>query len=196
MLTLIATLLGTVVGALATLGAAVASGRFQREGAQIAARAQLQSDRRQPRNDAYVVVLDRATRLRDRVGTDLYEDTTVEEERALEETVKNMGWTELSLLGPSSVIAAASLVRSNCLEIIDQMRRTRVLSQRFLATDEEDTVAYEAAEREYSASVDQIYEVGRRLSENLTIFAVNASAALNNDGTRERRRRWRWRRPQ
>lgn len=192
MLTLIATLLGTVVGALATLGAAIASGRFQREGAHIAARAQYQNERRKPRHDVYKVVLETAMKVRDRINQSGYEDTTAAEESALSEAIANVEWVELSLLGPEPVIAAGADLRDLCLRTCDQMWRVRVLGQRHIRANEEDG-DIETAEREYSASVDYIYELGTLLAASINEFSVHASAALNDDGTEEPRRRWRWR---
>ncbi|WP_159104204.1 hypothetical protein [Streptomyces sp. CdTB01] len=192
MLTLIATLLGTVAGALATLGAAIASGRFQRESAQIAARAQLHSDRRQPRHDAYKSVLETATKVSDRVDQDSYDDTTAEEENALKEAIASVDWVGLSLLGPEPIIATGAELRGLCLRVTSCMWRTRVLGQRHIRAHEEDG-DIDTAERAYSAAVDEIYELGRLLAESIKAFSVSASAVLNDDGTEEPRQRWRWR---
>ncbi|WP_406740157.1 hypothetical protein [Streptomyces atratus] len=182
----LATLLGTLAGAIATIGAATATGWAQREGARIAARANHRTERRQPRHDAYAAVLKAAMAIRERVDLESYEDTSPEEEERLMEGISN-GWLELSLLGPPSAVISASGLRTTAHDIVVLMRKARVLGQRFLESDEDDEVAFEAAERAYSTTVDTIANSAIRLQETITKFALAASAALDEDGTESRR---------
>ncbi|MDT3724263.1 hypothetical protein ROS62_04925 [Streptomyces sp. DSM 41972] len=100
----VAALLGTLLGALATIGAAVVSGWAQREGARISARAQHVKDRHEPRREAYKAFIEVTTNLKERFALlERYERASVDERESFRKDV-NDRWVDLSLLGPVSVI--------------------------------------------------------------------------------------------
>jgi hypothetical protein len=59
----IAAVLGALAGSLATIGAALATGWAQREGARITARSQHRRERREPREEIYKEFISRAARM-------------------------------------------------------------------------------------------------------------------------------------
>ncbi|MGW3688720.1 hypothetical protein [Streptomyces sp. NPDC005125] len=186
MIVVLATLLGTLAGAVATIGAAMATGWAQREGAQIAARSDHRKERREPRLLAYKAFIQSATELKDRVGVDGYEDTAPSEEESLQKAV-NERWIDLSLLGPVSVTTAGSSVRDLSLRVIQQMARTRRYGRAFTRGHHEDEDSVDAAGEEYSREVDATYALALDLARAVDAFALVASAALDEDGTESRR---------
>ncbi|MFC8173084.1 hypothetical protein [Streptomyces sp. NPDC057325] len=179
----VAALLGTLLGSLATIGAAVVSGRSQREGARIAARAQYIKDLHAPRSAGYKSFMKMATDLKIRVlDNDGYEESTRQEVRDLRNNVFDQ-WESLSLLGPTEVTVSGSKVRDSALDLLSQMDATRNMTfmhslNRGASEDEE-----EAAREAYENSLRALDELAFSLIERVDEFATVASAALNDDGT-------------
>ncbi|MFI9252470.1 hypothetical protein [Streptomyces sp. NPDC053069] len=131
------------------------------------------------------------TDLKERVLVDSYENTRSEETVNLRKEV-NSRWVDLSLHGPDFVIVGASRVRDAALEVVSHMAVARVYADHLIGLDEEDE---RFAEAQYNAgrSVDLLQVAARTLARDVDEFALTASAALNDDGTRRasplRRRR-------
>jgi hypothetical protein len=183
----LAAVLGALAGSVGTVAAAVA----QRETVRITARAQQRNERRQPRHDAYKAFAMAVTEVRKRVSFNEYTDTTEREEEEFRDKLYER-WIDLSLMGPESVINAGAMLRDEALKVVFLMGETRHLGRRFLAVDENDEEAHEAASDTYSASIDLLWEIARDLTDIISEFSLVSQAALDDDGTRRpkiRRRR-------
>ncbi|MCZ4117829.1 hypothetical protein [Streptomyces sp. H39-S7] len=180
MVAVAAALLGTLLGSLATIGAAIVSGWAQREGARISARSQYIKDRHQPRSDTYKSFMKMAVDLTDRVvENDGYEDTTADEERTIRKKISEH-WIDLSLIGPNSVIAAGSEVRDRCFSVVRQMTRTREFGYEVADSDQQDEGEPIAV---YENAMGILDELAYALFDEVKQFAEVASAALDDDGT-------------
>ncbi|MGW7277035.1 hypothetical protein ACWGIV_01735 [Streptomyces sp. NPDC054844] len=179
----VAALLGTLLGALATIGAAVVTGWAQREGARISARSQHVKDRHEPRRSEYRAFMKVATDLNERIlTTDGYRDTTREEELALRRHVYER-WIEVSLLGPDSVIEAGARLRDSVLGTLAAMAESRSLVEDLNRGNHEDDDAEASALNAYEESLHSLDALAHLLIEEVAVFAEAARAALDDDGT-------------
>jgi hypothetical protein len=187
MVAVIAALLGTLLGSLATIGAAVVSGWAQREGARISAKSQYVQNRHQPRRESYRAFIEVATDLKE-YFTPLrnYERPNLSEQESLRKEI-NARWVDLSLLGPADVITGASHVRDIALDLVRQIGVAGYEEFVFLRVDEDDEDRHEAAQYRYEAVLDELMATVRLLSDAIDEFALVASAALDDDGTEDRK---------
>ncbi|MFZ4203360.1 hypothetical protein ACOZE4_00580 [Streptomyces griseoincarnatus] len=182
----VAALLGTLLGSLATIGAAVVAGWAQREGARIAARSQYVKDRHEPRRAEYKAFMKVATELSERILTaEGYRDSTLDEEMALRRNVHER-WIDLSLAGPDSVIKAGARLRDCVFHVLAQMAASRRLVSDLHSVNDEDEEAEEQALGVYEESLHALDSLADLLIEEVGKFAEAASAALDDDGTAPR----------
>ncbi|MER5749203.1 hypothetical protein [Streptomyces sp. NPDC002088] len=178
----LATLLGTLAGAAATIGAALATGWAQREGVRIAARSEFRKDRRQPRHETYKAFMEIATELRDLALMTAHESLTREQEVSLRGRI-NEYWLEMSLLGPEAVIRSGAELRDQALGMTGQIAMLRSRSRHLSTTPEDDTEAFTTATRAFEISSSDFLRMGMVIGELLDAFAIDAFAALEDDGT-------------
>ncbi|MFC8005560.1 hypothetical protein ACFUCH_13515 [Streptomyces olivaceus] len=182
----IAALLGTFLGSLATIGAAVVSGWAQREGARISARAQYVKDRHEPRREAYKSFIEVATNLKERFARlSNYERASIGERDSFRKEI-NARWVELSLLGPADVITVASDVRDIALDVVHQMGVAAHEEFVYLRVDEDDEDRHEAAQHHFEGVMTDLLSAANELAAAIDDFAMIASAALDDDGTARR----------
>ncbi|WP_159038759.1 hypothetical protein [Streptomyces sp. NRRL B-1140] len=186
MVAVVAALLGTLLGSLATIGAAFVSGLAQREGARISARSQYVKDRHEPRREAYKAFIEVATDLKERFAIlERYERVSVDEREEIRKSV-NSRWVDLSLLGPATVITGASEVRDIALEVVHQLGVAAHEEFVFLGVDEDDEDRHEAAQYHFEGVMATLLSTVNLLSDSIDEFALIASAALDDDGTAPR----------
>ncbi|MFF7644373.1 hypothetical protein [Streptomyces canus] len=129
------------------------------------------------------------TELKDRVLVDSYENTRPVEEDAFRKEI-NERWIELSLFGPPSVSAADGiLVREHARLVVDAMATARERESDLLGLPEDYTPeVLQDAEDAAGQAVDHVQAAARLLARAIDAFALTASDALNDDGTRRRRK--------
>ncbi|MEU6577120.1 hypothetical protein [Streptomyces sp. NPDC046805] len=184
MVAVIAALVGTLLGSLTTIGAAIVSGWAQREGVRISTRAEHLKEKHQPRRQAYRAFIEVTTDLKERFRSLPHYDHPPRSERESLRREINARWVDLSLLGPASVIAGASHVRNIALDIVRQIEITAHEEFVFLRVDEDDEQRHEAAQYRYEGFMGELLDTVRLLGNAVDEFALIASAALDDDGTK------------
>lgn len=178
-----AAVLGALAGSVATIGAALATGWAQREGARIVARSEHRRQRREPRNGAYKSFITAASQMSDQVGifTVSYEAFPYDridvlfaarcEEAA--DRVKST-WVDVALAGPKEVTEIASRIDrlSNALVV-----RIAGLNQ---LLNPETRALTDAA---YDGLKDVIAAEAEELEGNLDRLVLLAQSALDDDGS-------------
>jgi hypothetical protein len=178
----LAAVLGAGAGALATTGAALATGWASREQAKIGARAEHRRQRREPRQGLYKQFIDAASTAEWYMAMlplliamakqeDPLEEPTATEHaqrcRALADDVKK-AWLDVVLAGPAEVAQTASGIEECC-------RKLAICADAF-------------AEGQVSSSLEHdCRELMKRLSDQLPLFITQAREALDDDGTAKRR---------
>jgi len=179
----LAAVLGALAGSVATIGAALATGWAQREGARIAARAEHRRERRGPRESIYKEFVATATRLRvwssifsidpDVVPDDLGEEDAKEIFRIIVEIESKS--TDAALAGPKKVAQAARRVARLSFEMASMVTAL----PRFLTGNAE-------RDRETRRRVRlQVNELAKQFEKSVDDFVLSAQAALDDDGSRE-----------
>ncbi|MFI1834024.1 hypothetical protein [Streptomyces olivaceoviridis] len=181
----LAAVLGAAAGAVGGVVGSIVTGRVQRDGVLVAVRAEHLKERRQPRHDAYRAFIQTILNLKERIDFDSYENTHWREEEALKKEI-NTRWIDLSLYGPDSVIAGASRVRDIALNVVHEMGVSREAAYQLMRMDEEDG-RFDDAQDTAGLAVDGVYSAARVLADAVDEFALTASAALNDDGTKRPR---------
>ncbi|GHJ27131.1 hypothetical protein TPA0910_15640 [Streptomyces hygroscopicus subsp. sporocinereus] len=106
----LAAVLGALAGSTATLGTAICTRWYQRQTARLAARAEHQRQRREPRHDIYRDFISYASNLRDQLDT--FKDFDLSPDSVTDETVQRCNdtfkalqgkWIEVGLVGPEGV---------------------------------------------------------------------------------------------
>jgi hypothetical protein len=178
----LAAVLGAGVGALATTGAALATGWASREQSKIGARAEHRRQRREPRKGLYKQFIDAASTAEWYMAMpplliamanqeDPLEEPTATEHaqrcRALADDVKK-AWLDVVLAGPAEVAQTASEIEECC-------RKLAICADAF-------------AEGQASSSLEHdCRELMKRFSDQLPLFITQAREALDDDGTAKRR---------
>ncbi|MET8403476.1 hypothetical protein [Streptomyces sp900116325] len=177
-----AAVLGALAGSVATIGAALATGWAQREGARITARSEHRKERREPRYGVYKDFIAEASRMNDRVGlfTVTYDSFPFEridvlfasrcEEAA--DAVKEK-WIEVALAGPKEIAETASR-----LERLSNALIFRVLGLRQYVSGER--VTDEEGMRRIRERIGREAEEFEQLLDKLIFLA---QAALDDDGS-------------
>jgi hypothetical protein len=179
----LAAALGALAGSVATIGAALATGWAQREGARITARSEHRLQRREPRNASYKAFITAVSHMRDLttifvVSYDQFPFERVGEEFAqrcsqVADQVRE-AWVDVALSGPKNVTEVASSLErlSNALAF-----RTEGLV-RLLSTQERvlSSSAYEGVK-------DVIAEEAQKFDDAVENFILLAQTALDDDGS-------------
>ncbi|WP_128380239.1 hypothetical protein [Streptomyces cavernae] len=115
----LAAVLGAVAGALATTGAALATGWAMREQAKITARAEHRRQRREPRSDIYKRFIDAARDMEHHTRPGSLIDQPEDDPEVMDHYAVRLGetayqvreaWIEVALAGPSAVEKIASQI--------------------------------------------------------------------------------------
>ncbi|MEU9625307.1 hypothetical protein AB0D89_00580 [Streptomyces luteogriseus] len=177
-----AAVLGALAGSVATIGAALATGWAQREGARITARSEHRKERREPRYGAYKHFIAEASRMNDRVGifTVAYDPFPFERidelfaERCEEaaDAVKEK-WVEVALAGPKDIAETASRLE----------RLSNALTFRVLGLHQYVSGERSAGEEALLGIKDRIEEEAKEFEQTLDKFIFLAQAALDDDGS-------------
>ncbi|MFD8955698.1 hypothetical protein ACFV0W_01890 [Streptomyces anulatus] len=180
----LAAVCGALAGSVATIGAALATGWSQREGARIAARSAYAKEQRQPRHDAYRSLMQNATEVADTSieGVDNETMLLVSEKLATVEEA----WLEISLLGPPAVLRRASQVRRECSQLshkVSSAAATGALPGADIETTDPNTPY-----AHYVAKLEEIDQLAMELAITIDVFAEVAQAAIENDGSERLRR--------
>lgn len=177
----LAAVLGAGAGALATTGAALATGWASREQAKITARAEHRRQRREPRREIYKQFIDAASTAEwymtmlplliatANVGEPLEEPSAADHAqhcRTLADDVRK-AWLDVVLAGPAEVAQAASEIEECC-------RKLSISANSF-------------AEGDASSSLERdCRELTKRFSSQLPRFIDQAREALDDDGSGKR----------
>ncbi|MER7836191.1 hypothetical protein ABTY98_09805 [Streptomyces sp. NPDC096040] len=186
----LAAVLGAVAGSVGGIAGSIVTGRVQRDGVLMSVRAEHLKERRQPRHDAYKVFLRSMTDLKDRVLVESYQSTSPQEEVAFRKEI-NERWIELSLYGPPVVSATDGvLVRERARAVVDAMAAARQREYELLNLPDDYTPEIlQEAEDVAGRAVDYVQSSARTLAKAIDDFALAASDALNDDGTKRLRQR-------
>ncbi|MFE4514421.1 hypothetical protein ACFRMQ_09560 [Kitasatospora sp. NPDC056783] len=185
----LAAVCGALAGSMATIGAALAAGRAQREGARIGARAEHRKERRQPRQDAYKALISAASEMRDiRKGP---KPGLREEQRAYDANSKiQEAWTDVALLGPSSVSNLASAIREKAAAFSTLMWALYGIPNVKLSDQLYGSASTDAEKEKlrdgYWKSLDVLEN---EIAAAIEAFSAAARSALDDDGS-QRLRRW------
>jgi hypothetical protein len=181
----IAAVLGALAGSVATIGAAIAAGWAQREGARIAVRSEHRRERREPRHAVYRELLKGATAFNTTIGRYEFFDAEVPEDLHLQETEissllqkqaeVNKAAIDVALAGPKEVSEVALKLSKSSDEVFLYVAALAGLAGTEQATDQR-TWVY-ATKRATNASK----QYGRTLEE----FVLRAQEALDDDGSRK-----------
>ncbi|MER6532160.1 hypothetical protein [Streptomyces sp. NPDC001508] len=178
----LAAVLGALAGSVATIGAALATGWAQREGARIAARSEHRRERRGPRENIYKEFVASVTRMRlwsgiysldpDVIPDDMGEEETGEIFRVVNEIERKA--TDAALAGPKKVAQAARRVA----RIGYEMAAYASALPRFLTGNAE-------RDRETRRRVQlQVNALAKQFEQSVDDFVLDAQAALDDDGSR------------
>ncbi|MEW9519338.1 hypothetical protein [Streptomyces tubercidicus] len=170
-----AAVLGALAGSVATIGAAMATGWAQREGARITARSEHRRERREPRYNAYKEFIAEATRMRNASavwGIDLSHTSEVDDEiidywRLVENALKNKA-RDVVLAGPTKVTKAVIELERLATELVVEFMTYR------------DVVGQEPLQSEMRR---QLLLKAREFESALVSFKLSAQVALDDDGS-------------
>jgi NACalpha-BTF3-like transcription factor len=181
----IAAVLGALAGSVATIGAALATGWAQREGARIAARSEHRRERREPRHAVYRDLLEAATTFHGVIGHYEFFDAEVPEDLHLQEedisgllqkqvAVKKNA-IEVALAGPKEVSEAAMKLAKWSDEIFLYATALTGLSEAEQAADQ----------RTWRYTIKRATNASKQYGRALEEFVPSAQAALDDDGSRK-----------
>lgn len=181
----LAAVLGALAGSVATIGAALATGWAQREGARITARSEHRRERREPRHDVYKEFIAEASRMRDLVGVfaidaemigriplRVLSDDFISNLYDLSEVVKGKS-TDAALAGPRGITEAATKVSNLSRELVIDLKTLKEVSE-----DESRDARFLRHVREAT------FATTRAFQNSLDEFILCAQAALDDDGSR------------
>ncbi|MFF7970933.1 hypothetical protein [Streptomyces sp. NPDC007905] len=177
-----AAVLGALAGSVATIGAALATGWAQREGARITARSEHRKERRQPRYGAYKDFITEASRMNDRVGIFAVDYDSFPFERIdsnftarceeAADAVKEK-WVEVALAGPKEIAETASRLE----------RLSNAIIFRVLGLHQYTSGERSADQRDLLGIRSRIGEEAQEFEHTLDRFIFLAQAALDDDGS-------------
>ncbi|MFD5567981.1 hypothetical protein [Streptomyces cadmiisoli] len=180
-----AAVLGALAGSVATIGAALATGWAQREGARITARSEHRRERREPRHNVYKEFIAEASRMRnlvgvfaigaemiDRIPLRFLSDEFISDLFNLSDIVKSKS-TDAALAGPREIAEAATRVANLSHELVIDLKALKEVS-------EDD----ESHDGQFLRHVQEVtYASARAFRNSLDEFILCAQAALDDDGT-------------
>lgn len=160
----LAAVCGALAGSLGTIGAALASGRAQRAGAEIVARAEHRKSRREPREAAYKGYVAAVSKVLD---WEYYDDEPNQDDE-LHPLLVNIreAWTEVMFAGPSKVKTSAESLIDACVAFRIAVR--------------------ERAESDFQTPMTWVADARREIRICLSLFVDAAQIALDDDGSRRR----------
>lgn len=160
----LAAVCGALAGSLSTICAALATGRAQRESAEITARADHRKSRREPREVAYRRFISSVGVLRD---WEYYDDESNQDDE-LHPLVVNIrdAWTEVLLAGPKNVNDPSGNLMDACVAFRIKVR--------------------ERAQSNFQTPRTWVVDARRDIRLRLTDFVEAAQVALDDDGSRRR----------
>ncbi|MFF7893888.1 hypothetical protein ACFZDI_18715 [Streptomyces sp. NPDC007907] len=179
----LAAVLGALAGSVATIGAALATGWAQREGARIAARSEHRRERREPRHSLYRELLGAATAFEKMVGHYEFFDIEVPEDLLLRDedipdflqkqvAVEKLA-VEVALAGPKNV----GEVALSLAKLSDELFKYAVALSAVLAERQE------TEQRTWQFTTQKVTSASKRYSRTLSQFVSLAQAALDDDGS-------------
>ncbi|MFE9569239.1 hypothetical protein ACFYMW_12175 [Streptomyces sp. NPDC006692] len=180
----IAAIGGALAGSVATVGAAFATGWWQRENIRLTGRAEHWRQRREPRSQVYREFASAVADIRDRVRTqphmpdsglawvspEFFSDTLTDQLREMLVPVRR-SWLDVALAGPQSVSGSAAEIEKACRKLV-----VFAMGARSTSSDE--------SSQAYVGSSRAFIETANSLSPLLDSFIEIAQAALDDDGTR------------
>ncbi|MFF0161798.1 hypothetical protein ACFYRY_30300 [Streptomyces sp. NPDC005263] len=173
----LAAVLGALAGSIATISAAIAANRSQRETARFAARAEHQRQRREPRHGVYKEFIAHASQLREQLDIfanfDLYPNSVTDETvKRYNDTAKVLQgkWVEVGLVGPGDVSASS--------KVIEQLGRKSALQVNRLQWFIDQGSEQRKIEEQTAIAGSSV-----QLTELLDKFIDTAQAALDDDGS-------------
>ncbi|MFF1275144.1 hypothetical protein ACFVZC_17280 [Streptomyces marokkonensis] len=178
----LAAVLGALAGSVATIGAALATGWAQREGARITARSEHRRQRLEPRTAIYREYLKHATDLRaavhhfsnvEALQIDQIDDDTA---RRIYTSVENLraAWPDVALAGPDSIFEAAAGIYGSSLSVALAVREARNYGRDGRMVNEGRELAIRTGVARHS----------KELWEGIDKFVMVAQEALDDDGSR------------
>jgi hypothetical protein len=181
----IAAVLGALAGSVATIGAALATGWAQREGARIVARSEHRRERREPRHEAYRDLIEAATALTDATAQYNFFDAEMPSDLHLQDAdiagflekrvlVKKAA-ISVALVGPQGVSETAMKVAELSNELF-----TYVTALTGLNNAEEP-----ADDRTWNYATKKATRLHKEYAATVNQFVSRAQAALDDDGTRK-----------
>jgi hypothetical protein len=160
----LAAVCGALAGSLGTIGAALASGRAQRAGAEIAARAEHRKSRRDPREAAYK---DYAASVAVLLDWEYYDDEPSQDDELHPLLVDiRKAWTEVIFAGPLAVKGPADRLMDACVAFRVAVR--------------------ERAETDFDSPIAWVFDARGEIRVCLSLFVDTAQIALDDDGSRRR----------
>ncbi|MGI5511134.1 hypothetical protein [Streptomyces sp. CA-106131] len=178
-----AAVLGALAGSVATIGAALATGWAQREGARITARSEHRRQRREPRHGAYKAFIAEASGFRDYVGVFTVSYTVFPYDRVdvmfsgrceeLADAVREK-WVDVALAGPKKLADIAT-----SLERLSNVLVFRVVGLRRLLDSEGRTQETST----YDSIKELIAKDAEEFESELDRFISVAQATLDDDGS-------------
>ncbi|WP_158686603.1 hypothetical protein [Streptomyces griseoflavus] len=180
----LAAVLGALAGSVATIGAALATGWAQREGARITARSEHRRERREPRHAVYRELIEAATTLQNLTGHYAYFDDAMPDDLHLNEEdvarifqqqrdIKPLA-IQAALAGPADVGEVAMKLAKQSYDLV-----VYVSALSGFASDP-DTIN----ERTWGFALKKATSVSRGYTQTLDHFVSRAQKALDDDGSR------------
>ncbi|MCF3119693.1 hypothetical protein IPZ68_08215 [Streptomyces arenae] len=174
----LAAVCGALAGSVATIGAALAAGWAQREGARIAARSVYQKEQRQPRMDAYRSLITHAAYLAE---LEVFDPSDMSGPASMRIEGIEAAWLEISLIGPASVLAASSNVRRCALltqNALISVAATAALPNSSDLSNDPNSAYAQTRERMHEAKIK-----GAALMASVEEFRKQAQSVIENDGS-------------
>lgn len=184
----LAAVCGALAGAVATTGAAFATGWWQRENVLIAARAEHRRQRREPRSDVYKTFVAAVVETRDAAGAGPMGDGitisqfgperfTRDYATQINERVNRVreAWLNVAISGPDDLAALATSMDDKCAGLAFTSALL-VSSAERLTEDQPTSESFEYHSRKFS-------EDAHNLTPLLTQFMARAREVLDEDGT-------------
>ncbi|NEA63929.1 hypothetical protein [Streptomyces sp. SID12488] len=176
----IAAVSGALAGSVATIGAAFATGWWQRENTRITARAAYRKDQRQPRYDAYKSLIRHGDALSNVFLMGAY-DSDMADAAAEKLTHIEEAWLEISLLGPASVLTVSRSVHRKSQALVFKIESCAGTGE--LPGASEETANPNSAYQHYLRLIGEVEQLSMELAVTLVDFSEAAQIAIGNDGS-------------
>jgi hypothetical protein len=178
----LAAVLGALAGSVATIGAALATGWAQREGARITARSEHRRQRLEPRTAIYKEFVSHANAMHATASRFIVDPEALDLDEIDEKLLRQItsaakgienAWADVALAGPESVAACAGEIYANSIRMTIALNE---VSKRNSGRIEPNSG------RELAARV-AVSDSAHRLWEKIDEFAPLARKALDDDGS-------------